>query len=58
MSWKHLTEWLELIGGSRQPPDSWNRRDIALARAAWWVLLILLTWAFAGRNTKFIYVDF
>jgi hypothetical protein len=58
MTSKRIAEWLELIGGSRPPPSSWNRRDIALARAAWWILLLLMTWAFAGRGTKFIYVDF
>jgi hypothetical protein len=58
MIWMRLAEWLELLGGSRQPPNSWNRRDLALARAVWWILLFLVAWAFAGRNTKFVYVDF
>jgi hypothetical protein len=58
MKWKLLAEWFELAGGSRQPPSSWDRRDIALLRAGWWILLFLLIWAFAGRGTKFIYVDF
>jgi hypothetical protein len=53
-----LTDWLEMLGGARQPPLTWNRFDFALVRAFWWVALFLAAWAFAGRNTKFIYVDF
>ena len=58
MSWTRLAEWLEVIGGSRQAPSSWDEREVAVARAVWWILLFLVSWAFAGRGTKFIYVDF
>ncbi len=58
MSWSSFTERLEVFGGARRPPSSWERYEVALVRAAWWVLLMLLIWASAGRNTKFIYVDF
>lgn len=50
---------LEIIGGSRPLPERWkSRTDIAVLRAAWWIVLLLLALAFAGRNVKFVYVDF
>jgi len=58
MSWTRLAEWLEFVGGSRPLPSCLNDRQIAFARAVWWILLFLVSWAFAGRGTKFIYVDF
>jgi hypothetical protein len=54
-----LVEWLEILGGARPLPDPLSRRnDLAIVRAVWWVLLFLVALAFAGRNTKFVYVDF
>jgi hypothetical protein len=59
MLWTTLATWLEIAGGSRALPESWkSRKDVAVLRAALWVLLLLMALAFAGRNTKFIYVDF
>ena len=51
--------WLEIAGGSRPLPERW-RGDarIAVLRAVVWVLFFLLAWSFAGRTTKFVYVDF
>jgi hypothetical protein len=59
MVWTTLAAWLEIIGGSRALPETWkSRSDVAVLRAAWWIVLLLLALAFAGRNTKFVYVDF
>jgi hypothetical protein len=58
MIWSYVSEWLEVLGGSRPTPNSWNRRGAAVARASWWILLIVVAWAFAGRDTKFVYIDF
>ena len=59
MTWTMLAAWVEMVGGSRAVPESWkSRSDIAVLRAIWWVVLLLLALAFAGRNTKFVYVDF
>lgn len=54
-----LAQWLEVVGGSR-PLPSWleSRTGIGLARGCWWLALLLLALAFAGRATKFVYVDF
>jgi hypothetical protein len=50
---------LEVLGGSRPLPEHVAaRRWASLGRGAWWLLLFLLAYAFAGRATKFIYVDF
>ena len=54
-----LFEWLEVLGGARALPERWvGRGDVAVARGVWWLLLLVLAWAFAGRATKFVYVDF
>jgi hypothetical protein len=51
-----LVFWLEQLGGARPAPV--NSRGRAVALGLWWLLLLLLTLAFAGRFTKFVYVDF
>jgi len=52
-------EWLEILGGARPLPQSWASRPLPpLALALWWLALFALALAFAGRNTKFVYVDF
>jgi hypothetical protein len=54
-----VAELLEVLGGSRPLPAQIATRGWApLGRGAWWLLLFLLGYAFAGRATKFIYVDF
>jgi len=53
-----LIEGLEVLGGAHPLPSSWNRNAVAFIRAFWWIMLFLLVWASAGRNVKFIYVDF
>jgi hypothetical protein len=59
MVWATLVTWLEILGASRPLPRQLEERiGIGLARGAWWLLLFLLAWAFAGRTTKFVYVDF
>ena len=51
--------WLEVLGGARQgPPALARKRWFPLALAVWWLVLLLLSVAFVGRSTKFIYVDF
>jgi hypothetical protein len=55
----HAMYWLEVVGGARRlPPRLRNTRMVGLLMPLWWVLLLLLTVAFVGRSTKFIYVDF
>ena len=59
MLWGTLAQWLEMLGGSRPlPPSLASRTSIGLARGCFWLALLLLAWAFAGRATKFVYVDF
>jgi hypothetical protein len=54
-----LRELLEIAGGARALPERLqSRAAVALARGGWWLFLFLLAWAFAGRTTKFVYVDF
>jgi hypothetical protein len=51
--------WLEVLGGARPVPPAFARlRLYPLVLALWWVLLLVLSIAFVGRSTKFIYVDF
>jgi hypothetical protein len=51
--------WLEVLGGARRgPPALIRQRWFPLALALWWLVLLLLSVAFVGRSTKFIYVDF
>jgi hypothetical protein len=47
---------LETIGGAR--PIDRTGVGWAVALGLWWAALLLLILAFAGRATKFIYVDF
>jgi hypothetical protein len=54
-----LVVWLEIAGGTRPLPESWvGRPDVAVAVGVWWIVLIVLGAVFAGRATKFLYVDF
>ena len=54
-----LMIWLEVLGGARAgPPALIRKRWYAFALAFWWIVLLLLSIGFAGRSTKFIYVDF
>ena len=47
---------LETVGGAR--PVDRTGVGWAIALGLWWTALLLLILAFAGRATKFIYVDF
>lgn len=47
---------LETIGGARAVEGTGLGWAIALG--LWWAALLLLILGFAGRATKFIYVDF
>jgi hypothetical protein len=54
-----ITRLIEILGGSRPAPETWAECWwIAVARGAWWVALLGLAFAFAGRTAKFVYVDF
>jgi hypothetical protein len=54
-----LVAVLEVLGGARPIPIRYSSSTAtALARGVWWLVLLLLAWAFAGRTTKFVYVDF
>ena len=59
MFWTVVAAWLETAGGARPLPEKWKGSyRVAVARALWWLVLFALAAAFAGRNTKFVYVDF
>jgi hypothetical protein len=50
---------LEVLGGAQPLPDSLaGRTSVAVLRGLVWVGFLLIAWAFAGRATKFIYIDF
>ena len=51
-----LVYLLEALGGARPLAIRTPARSVALG--LWWVVLLLATLAFAGRFTKFVYVDF
>ncbi len=54
-----LLEWLEVVGGARPLPARFSGSGwLAVGRGVGWLLLLLVAWAFAGRATKFIYIDF
>jgi hypothetical protein len=54
-----LGSLLEVLGGARPVPATLSARpSLAVVRGLVWVALFLLTWAFSGRATKFIYIDF
>jgi hypothetical protein len=56
--WAHIAAWLEMAGGSKALPAAFGKsRRAGIARGVWWVLLFALALAFAGRHTKFVYVD-
>jgi hypothetical protein len=51
-----LVGFLEQLGGARPLELApWWR---ALGLGGWWLALLLIAVAFAGRYTKFVYVDF
>jgi hypothetical protein len=50
---------LEMLGGATPLPERLSGRpSVAVLRGLSWVLFLLLAWAFSGRATKFIYIDF
>jgi hypothetical protein len=56
---RRTRNWLEGLGGAaRWPSFGVSPQTAALIRGLWWLLLLLLVAAFAGRATKFVYVDF
>jgi hypothetical protein len=56
---KALARALEIVGGAEPLPAALARRLVVrVALGAWWALLFLVVLAFAGRGTKFVYVDF
>jgi hypothetical protein len=56
---QRFQHWLEVLGGARPLPKQLAElRLIGVAVGAWWALLLLLAFAFAGRTAKFVYVDF
>jgi hypothetical protein len=59
IAWMKLAETLEVLGGARPLPAPLSSRPAAaIARAVWWLFLFALALAFAGRTSKFVYVDF
>jgi hypothetical protein len=56
---KRLARALEVLGGAEALPERLAQKPgVPLALGAWWAFLFLLVLAFAGRATKFVYVDF
>jgi hypothetical protein len=56
---RQLGALLEVLGGARPLPDGLSERtSVAVLRGLSWVVFLLLAWAFSGRATKFIYIDF
>jgi hypothetical protein len=56
---QRIMRLLEVAGGARPLPEALQARVlVGFARGGWWVVLLLLAWAFAGHTTKFVYVDF
>jgi hypothetical protein len=54
-----LAAALEVFGGARPLPAALaGRTSVAVLRGCVWLGLLLLVWAFSGRATKFIYIDF
>jgi hypothetical protein len=51
-----LVVWLEVLGGARPWPSPTLARSVR--QGLWWLCLLLCTLAFAGRYSKFVYVDF
>jgi len=51
-----LVRLLEKLGGAQPLEARTLPRSIALG--LWWLSLLLLVLLFAGRYTKFVYVDF
>ena len=56
---RKLADALEVVGGAKPLPESLaGRQSVAVLRGLSWALFLLLAWAFSGRATKFIYIDF
>jgi hypothetical protein len=53
---RELVSLLERLGGAKPLEHRTPLRSVGLG--LWWLALLLLTLAFAGRFTKFVYVDF
>ena len=53
---KHLVTWLEKLGGALPLDTRGALRSVALG--VWWLCLLVLVLLFAGRYSKFVYVDF
>jgi hypothetical protein len=51
-----LVALLEQLGGAR--PIDLHSRWRAIGLGCWWFALLMLIFAFAGRFSKFVYVDF
>jgi hypothetical protein len=59
MSFRRIATLLECLGGSGEVPLEWRERTwFPVARGIFWLLLLAVVFAFAGRTTRFIYVDF
>ena len=54
-----LQALLEVLGGARPAPETWQRHAwFHAAWGLWWAVLFLAVLAFSGRSTKFVYIDF
>jgi len=54
-----LQHWLETIGGCHLwVPISEKKASRHILLGAWWFTLLTIIFAFIGRGTKFIYIDF
>jgi hypothetical protein len=49
---------LEVLCGAKPIPPPWVARGSGWAFGVWWLTLFLLVVLFAGRTSKFVYVDF
>jgi hypothetical protein len=56
---RKLAAALAILGGASPLPEGLSgRTSVAVLRGLYWTGLLLIVWAFAGRATKFIYIDF
>jgi hypothetical protein len=59
MNLAKIAKGFEIFGGSAEVPVEWGRRAwFPVARGVYWLVLLLVVFAFAGRTTRFVYVDF
>jgi hypothetical protein len=59
MNLSRIAKGLEVFGGSAEVPVEWRRGAwFPAARGIYWLILLLVVFAFAGRTTRFVYVDF